>query len=448
MADGLSIAASIAGLVTLADAVFVRTFRYVKDAKGAEKEVATLANELQSLSGVLHCLHLRINGLGNDKQDDTATCRPELVGSCLRLLVGVRDKLQEYMPGEHKQKVSGVIKKLKWPFSMTETKNLIRDIERQKSTLTMVLSADSMTAAQKILSSQERLLSGMENIRNDAQRRQKFESSLTDGLMAAALEEKQKEVIRFFGTVDPRERYQTSRSLRHPNTGMWLLESDEFQEWLNKSSSRLWLSGIPGAGKTVLASAVIDSAINQCCNDSEKGVAYFYSDYKDGQSQQLHNILGSLAAQLATQNDQSLRMLEKHYEMFHSPGRLSVNPIKPSLVQVIQEMCVYFTEVFIIVDALDECGQNVTMVVESLASLSAGDRCNIKTLFLSRVEYAISSYLQSGFVHIPIAARSHDLKLYVASQIETRMNSGKLRIKSPALKDEVMEKLVNGSGGM
>ncbi|KAF9629081.1 hypothetical protein BFW01_g10284 [Lasiodiplodia theobromae] len=229
---------------------------------------------------------------------------------------------------------------------------------------------------------------------------------------------------------------------------MWLLESDEFQEWLNKASPRLWLSGIPGAGKTVLASAVIDSAINQCCNDSDKGVAYFYCDYKDDQSQKLHNILGSLAAQLATQNDQSLQTLEKHYNMFHSPGKLSVNSVKPSLVQIIQEMSVYFTEVFIIVDALDECGQNVATVVESLASLNTRNKYNIKTLFLSRDEYAISSCLQSGFVHIPIAARSHDLKLYVASQIETRMNSGRLRIKSPALKDEIMEKLVNGSGGM
>lgn len=286
----------------------------------------------------------------------------------------------------------------------------------------------------------------MEEIRNDLQRRQNFESSLADGLMAAALDEKQKEVIRFFATVDPRERLQTSRSLRHPNTGMWLLDNEEFQEWLNKNSSRLWLSGIPGAGKTVLASAVIDSAMNQCCNDSDKGVAYFYCDYKDDQSQQLHNILGSLAAQLATQNDRSLDLLQKHYAMYHSPGKLSVTPVKPSLVQVLQEMSAYFTEVFIIVDALDECGQNVTTVVESLAGLSTGDKCKIKALFLSRDEYAISSCLHNGFVHIPIAARSHDLKLYVASQIETRMNSGRLRIKNPALKDEIMEKLVNGSG--
>ncbi|KAL0253403.1 hypothetical protein SLS55_010382 [Diplodia seriata] len=448
MGDPLSVAASIAGLVALADIVFVRAFKYAKEAKGANQEISALANELQSLSGVLHSLHLRISGLGNDEQAHTATYRSDLVDSCIRLLVTVRDKLQEHKPGEQEQGPSRSLRKLKWPFSAKETKSLITDIERHKSTLTMALSADSMVAAQRILSSQEKLLSDVDEIKTDLKRRRTFESNLNDFVMSATLGEKQKEVLRFFGTVDPTERHQTSVSLRHPNTGLWLLESDEVQEWLNDSSARLWLSGIPGAGKTVLASAVIEAAVEQCCLDPDKGLAYFYCDYKDEQSQELTKILGSLAAQLARQNNESFQVLEKYYDALNFPGKPSVSSAKPSLIHVLQNMSTYFSEVFIVIDALDECGQNVTAVTESLACLNAKDGCNIKTLLLSRDEYAIRCCLQDEFTHVSIAARNHDLKLYVASQIETRMSSGRLRIRNPALKDEIMEGLVNGSKGM
>ncbi|OMP85154.1 Sensor protein gacS [Diplodia seriata] len=448
MGDPLSVAASIAGLVALADIVFVRAFKYAKEAKGANKEISALANELQSLSGVLHSLHLRISGLGNDEQAHTATYRSDLVDSCIRLLVTVRDKLQEHKPGEQEQGPSRSLRKLKWPFSAKETKSLITDIERHKSTLTMALSADSMVAAQRILSSQEKLLSDVDEIKTDLKRRRTFESNLNDFVMSATLGEKQKEVLQFFGTVDPTERHQTSVSLRHPNTGLWLLESDEVQEWLNDSSARLWLSGIPGAGKTVLASAVIEAAVEQCCLDPDKGLAYFYCDYKDEQSQELTKILGSLAAQLARQNTQSFQVLEKYYDALNLPGKPSVSSAKPSLIQVLQSMSTHFSEVFIVIDALDECGQNVTAVAESLACLNAKDGCNIKTLLLSRDEYAIRCCLQDEFTHVSIAARNHDLKLYVASQIETRMSSGRLRIRNPALKDEIMEELVNGSKGI
>ena len=58
MADPLSISASIAGLITIADSVFHRTFKYVKAVKEAPKEIAALSPELGILYGILNSLHL------------------------------------------------------------------------------------------------------------------------------------------------------------------------------------------------------------------------------------------------------------------------------------------------------------------------------------------------------------------------------------------------------
>jgi hypothetical protein len=56
--DPLSVAGSIAGLVSLGDAVFRGIYRYVKTVKKAEKEVVDLKNEVIALTGIFHNLEI------------------------------------------------------------------------------------------------------------------------------------------------------------------------------------------------------------------------------------------------------------------------------------------------------------------------------------------------------------------------------------------------------
>jgi hypothetical protein len=60
MADPLSIASGIAGLVAIADMIFSKTYRYAKAVKHAEKDVEALAAGIRYLSGMLHGLSLVI----------------------------------------------------------------------------------------------------------------------------------------------------------------------------------------------------------------------------------------------------------------------------------------------------------------------------------------------------------------------------------------------------
>src|SRR6185437_8727424 len=63
------------------------------------------------------------------------------------------------------------------------------------------------------------------------------------------------------------------------HTSMWLLESAEWTNWLlydADSNKFLWIHGIPGAGKTILASFIIEQ-LKQHCNDAtEVGYSYYY----------------------------------------------------------------------------------------------------------------------------------------------------------------------------
>src|SRR5436305_864300 len=47
-------------------------------------------------------------------------------------------------------------------------------------------------------------------------------------------------------------------SRRQEGTGQWLLNSDEFQQWTSQKKQTLFCPGIPGAGKTMISSIIVD----------------------------------------------------------------------------------------------------------------------------------------------------------------------------------------------
>jgi hypothetical protein len=177
------------------------------------------------------------------------------------------------------------------------------------------------------------------------------------------------------------------------------------------------------------------------------GLAYFYCDYKDPKTHDPLVILGALVRQLAIQNTRCLGIIEKFYEVHYAESRTTGASVIPEdLCLLIQSLSSFFDEVMIIIDALDECGNDRSKVVELLASLNA-DGFNIKTLFTSRLETDIELHLDS-YEKISIAATSSDLKLYVASEIESRSRKKLLRTRDPDLKKEIMDRLVEGAEGM
>src|ERR1700712_425190 len=96
MADPLSIAGSIAGLVSIADAVFTRVYRYARAVKGAAKDIDTLATEIINLSGLLRGLELVLNELSTD------TTEPNLrlyhLNSCRNTFLEIQKKLDSHNP--------------------------------------------------------------------------------------------------------------------------------------------------------------------------------------------------------------------------------------------------------------------------------------------------------------------------------------------------------------
>lgn len=109
-----------------------------------------------------------------------------------------------------------------------------------------------------------------------------------------AVEEHMQRLQRWLSAPDPSTNYRRALQQRQDGTALWFFESDEFSQWTSTTDSRLWLSGIPGCGKTVLSSAIIEKLEM----DSSHTVLYFFFDFSDAEKRSLEGMLRSLINQL------------------------------------------------------------------------------------------------------------------------------------------------------
>jgi len=101
----------------------------------------------------------------------------------------------------------------------------------------------------------------------------------------------------------------------------------------------------------------------------------------------------------------------------------------------------------IVVDGLDEITNDHRAEVLSLLTSLNTPKGSIKTLFASRKEIDIAIELQD-YVQMFFAARSSDLRLYIACEIERSTIQKELRIRDPSLKYQIMQTFVDGAEGM
>lgn len=119
------------------------------------------------------------------------------------------------------------------------------------------------------------------------------------------------------------------------------------------------------------------------------------------------------------------------------------------LSTLIKNMTLAFGKTSIIVDGVDECGQQSGTVAAILASIAKEAEGNVQTAIFSRNEDEIRIPLERGdYSQLSIEARREDLRVFVTSEVKARLQDGRLDIDSEDLKDEIVERLVEQARGM
>ena len=80
------------------------------------------------------------------------------------------------------------------------------------------------------------------------------------------------------------------------NTGTWILKHEEYKRWLNTDATCLWIHGIPGAGKSVLASFLVDNL--RSARRSKNVIITCFIDESIDSNDYARSVLHTIIAQL------------------------------------------------------------------------------------------------------------------------------------------------------
>lgn len=170
MADPLSIGTGIAGLVTLAEVVFTRLSNYVQAVKGANKEITALSSEVGALYGILNRLRLISDQLESEGFDPAT--QDQHIHSCRQTLEKMQKILEkDSTPSAQTHSIESIRRRLHWPFTSSEVKTLLAEIERQKTTLGLALNADGMSGLIQSLSIQGTIRDDVQDIKSKLKQR-------------------------------------------------------------------------------------------------------------------------------------------------------------------------------------------------------------------------------------------------------------------------------------
>ncbi|RPB22621.1 hypothetical protein L211DRAFT_761327, partial [Terfezia boudieri ATCC MYA-4762] len=156
--------------------------------------------------------------------------------------------------------------------------------------------------------------------------------------------------------LEPLKRHQDVKMIRTKNAAAWLLSSESFCNWRDSNTIpvedciRVFCCfGIPGAGKTVISSVVIDELYSQFHKYPSIGIACLYADYKDQNNQILVHILGIFLRQLV-QETVPKELIEMLVKIKRKGKKVEMEDILALLRIRLQQL----KRAFICIDAVDE----------------------------------------------------------------------------------------------
>ena len=230
--------------------------------------------------------------------------------------------------------------------------------------------------------------------------------------------------------------YQTDvLNRRQEGTGSWIFEDDEFQRWAGGTVKTLVCSGIPGAGKTVLASIIIDYL--ECVSrQSDVGVAYIYCNYKD-QDQSPENFAASLLQQLVEQRGIVSEDIRSAYQKYTSKKS---RPTQAEYLKWLGAEIACFSKLMVVVDALDECPESNgarNFLLHGLQRLDSRVHLLVTSRHIPSIQHGFES---AG--HLEVRAHDEDLEKYLKSRIEKHPLLARLMKTDQGLHHEILDNVI------
>lgn len=224
----------------------------------------------------------------------------------------------------------------------------------------------------------------------------------------------------------------------YPGTCRWLLNSEKFDKWIQGRGQTLLCQGLPGTGKTTLAAAVTQYLDARLDTDDNVGVAYLYFDPLCRWDHDANVLLSNIVMQLTRDNS---RLRGDLKDMYNSAQFGMELPKLYETLKCLHSMVGKLSQVFLVIDALDECSTSCRdVVLREVRRLQRKLGVNVMATSRPDPDLTVSAYFES-VIEVEVSADEEDLRTYASRVIRRLQSVGK------ELQDNLVTSLVQSARG-
>ncbi|KAF9231122.1 hypothetical protein BU15DRAFT_82807 [Melanogaster broomeanus] len=420
--DELSAAATVLQLLQVAAQVSSACGQYVAAVKDAESSRSKLVDQITLITTAAKAVESVLQNPPSSRTPEQQALLQEWFraeGSAARCKKKLEVLLSWLHDEVNRKKPTRRVKRLLWPVKENKIRAAIRTFEGHMPYFRHVLSIDTSIRIQEITSM---ITSEREHTKNRE--------------IATA----KRKLLEWFDGLDCTVKHEFTREQRQKTTGEWLFNERLYTEWCESSFGLFWLSGKAGAGKSVLASGVIDCLSSRLVDDET--LAYFYCDFRNPQSTSTMEILRSLTKQLLWNSE--IDWLSSFPELVVRKERGAGPPVDiTTLSDLLKCAARLHQKPMIIIDALDEC-EDLSKLLDELVKLDKVCRLFVTSRPLHSLNRVFASR-PSISLDDRVYAVQHDMYFHISMELESR---DKLKILSHDLQQEIRDALMEKADGM
>jgi len=322
MAEFIGVAASSATLIEVSARTLSELYCYLSKVKNADHRFQSIVNEVEMTSRLLSQLQLHKEREKTGDENGPSVldvASEEALTRSFDDIRRVKENLERY-DCERKKSKMRPLRKVAWPLEEKKIRKIMEQIQEVRA----LISAS-------------------------------FVTHVLEDTTAMRFDKERQDLLSWLCPLDisTHHTYVASLEIRSRHSGRWFLEMEnsDYQIWLRGGIGHLWITGLPGCGKTILlASAFEDLDKRHNRPDDPVVVISYWFDHKNPNETPVNAFLESIVRQLLEKDPcgfEKIRQLQKDC----GRGR----PCKDCKLALCDSLIAQFDLVYLLIDGVDEC---------------------------------------------------------------------------------------------